>query len=50
MGIPIPVKAWRRPKWYLSFELACIIAPVIFGAGLVVGHWLAELEKWLCCR
>ena len=49
MGGPV-VRSWRRPKWYVGFEMACITVTVAFCAGLFVGHWLAELENWLCCH
>jgi hypothetical protein len=44
------VRRMRRPKWYLNFELACLILLAAFLAGIFVGHEIAELEKWLCCR
>jgi hypothetical protein len=49
MDAPI-VRRVCRPKWYLSFELACLILMAAFMTGVFVGHEIAELEKWLCCR
>jgi hypothetical protein len=49
MDAPI-VRRVRRPKWYLSFELVCLILMAAFMAGVFVGHGITVIEKWLCCR
>jgi hypothetical protein len=40
----------RRPKWYIGWEVTCIVAVIALSAGVWVGSWLVELEKWICCR
>lgn len=43
--VPLIAIRERRPSWYLSFEMTCIICAAAFIAGTFTGVLLAYLER-----
>lgn len=45
MGRPIAACRDRRPSWYLSFEMVCLILMASFVSGTFSGIYIATLVK-----